>query len=185
MRLLDIQGERFGESVVGQCVGRSSDGKALWEVKCGCGKTFRSTATRLRRGRASCGCIRDEVTRRRSLKHGHTVGRESSPEHKAWQGMKTRCASKKGSPAWKHYGARDIRVCPQWLDSFETFFKDMGPKPSPLHSLDRIDGDKGYEPGNVRWATRKTQNLNRRHPREAEMTPCSHCGGSGFTSIPP
>ncbi len=79
----------------------------------------------------------------------------------AWQGMISRCYTLTNR-AYKHYGGRGIAVCAAWRESFEAFFAHIGPRPSAKHSIDRIDNDKGYEPGNVRWATTFEQSRNRR-----------------------
>lgn len=76
--------------------------------------------------------------------------------------MNARCSEKVPKTTQRNYIRRGIRVCDEWKHSFEAFFRDVGPRPSPLHSLDRIDNDKGYEPGNVRWATRSEQRRNKR-----------------------
>jgi len=78
--------------------------------------------------------------------------------------MKERCSNPK-SGTYKNYGARGITVCPEWTDSFENFLRDMGPHPGSGYSIDRIDNEGDYEPGNCRWATKKTQNRNRRNIR--------------------
>lgn len=83
------------------------------------------------------------------------------PEYKAWDAMKQRCFNQK-CKAYKNYGGRGISVCDNWL-AFDNFIADMGYKPSPKHSLDRIDNHKGYEPENCKWATRHEQNSNRRN----------------------
>lgn len=85
-----------------------------------------------------------------------------SLEYYIWINMKIRCF-KKTSPYYKNYGARGITVCDRWKNSFHNFYQDMGPKPGPEHSLDRIENDGNYEPGNCRWATMIEQNNNRRN----------------------
>jgi hypothetical protein len=83
------------------------------------------------------------------IKHG----RNGTPEHRAWVNMNARCRSKKN----RHYGGRGIEVCARWRDSFDAFYEDVGDRPSSKHSLDRIDNNGAYEPGNVRWATKAQQ----------------------------
>jgi hypothetical protein len=87
-----------------------------------------------------------------------------TPEHKAWQNMLARCHCET-CPNFRLYGARGITVCARWRESFEAFLADVGARPSPAHSIDRIDNAKGYEPGNVRWATRLEQARNKRTNR--------------------
>ncbi len=97
-------------------------------------------------------------TVRRKLKHGLCY----SPEYYAWRAIKGRCGNPK-NPGWKNYGARGIRICQEWADSFEAFYAYVGPRPSAGHSIDRYPNNDGnYEPGNVRWATSIEQNRNRR-----------------------
>lgn len=89
------------------------------------------------------------------------------PEYRAWQQMRLRCTDPKHA-AWPSYGGRGITVCERWLDDPAAFIADVGPKPSPKHEIDRIDNDRGYEPGNVRWATRSQNGRNRRSSRILE-----------------
>jgi hypothetical protein len=88
--------------------------------------------------------------------------------YKAWHTMKCRCCKPDHSSHY-WYGARGIRVCAAWCESFETFLRDVGPRPSRRHTLDRIDNERGYEPGNVRWATRAQQMRNTRSNRWLEL----------------
>lgn len=88
-------------------------------------------------------------------------GMNKSPEHRAWVHMRQRCTNP-NKREWPHYGGRGIKVCDAWMRSFLTFFADVGPRPSDKHSIDRIDVDGHYEPGNVRWATKQQQIENTR-----------------------
>lgn len=104
----------------------------------------------------SCGCIKRECTIKRSTKHG----KRWTLEYQRWQAIIKRCCNKKAHN-WKWYGGKGITICEKWRNSFEEFLLDVGLCPSVKHSLDRIDGTKGYEPGNVRWVTIEIQQNNR------------------------
>jgi hypothetical protein len=82
--------------------------------------------------------------------------------------MKRRCRNY-GDASYVNYGGRGILVCDRWADDFEAFLADMGHRPSPEHSLDRINNDGNYEPGNCRWATQKDQSNNQRRNRMVEF----------------
>lgn len=138
-------------------------------TRCDCGTEKSIGRQSLVAGRIrSCGCLKIELQAKRialvKLTHGATVGRAMTPEFRSWRSMRRRCRDKK-AVNWERYGARGITVCPEWENSFATFLKDMGPKPSPKHQIDRIRNNEGYAPSNCKWSTVLEQAQNRRPHR--------------------
>lgn len=155
--LIDLMGQRFGRLLV---VGKELDERGVclgWVCRCDCGREVTALGGNLTGGRKrSCGCLQ----RRPQAKHGLYNTRE----YKIWIGLRGRCNNPKNS-GFKWYGAKGITVCPEWEASFETFLADMGKAPSPKHSIDRIDYNKGYFKENCRWATHAEQARNKRNNR--------------------
>lgn len=129
---------------------------------CDCGNEYVAVKEKVRLGSCrNCGCLRREVTRARSLKHGHKTSTYRSRAYTAWVNMKKRCGTP-GDRDYKNWGGRGIFVCDEWLNSFPNFLRDMG-EPPPKHTIDRIDNNKGYFKENCRWVTRAQQSLNKRN----------------------
>jgi hypothetical protein len=156
----NLSGKRFSRLLVGKST--RADGRVgfSWECLCDCGRRIIARSKSLLDGSTkSCGCLNAE-----RLKAGlcRTHGLCKAPEYRALRAAIGRCQPH--SADREHYYDRGISVCQQWQDpgtGLQDFIAHIGPRPSPQHSLDRIDNDKGYEPGNVRWATKKEQANNR------------------------
>jgi len=154
-RTLDLVGQHFGKLVVLERLTSRRNHLVEWLCQCKCGNQHVTTTAMLRGGQKSCGCVQP------GLKHGHASGGRRTPEYQSWASMLSRCLSPTHE-AYNRYGGRGITICDRWR-SFDNFYSDMGPRPSPKHSLDRYPDNNGnYEPGNVRWATSTEQNRNRR-----------------------
>ena len=158
MRSTDMTGRRLGALLVIRRT-NESDHADGWLVRCDCGAETVIQRHQIRRVR-SCGCLRNEA----QVAAARTHGMGHTPTWSSWISMKQRCTREK-DPSWPRYGGRGIRVCQRWLDSFEAFFADMGERPSVDHSIDRMDVNGHYEPGNCRWATRTKQGRNKRNNR--------------------
>lgn len=158
----DLIGKKFGRLTVIGFSGLDKCKKAQWRCLCNCGKLVSVAASSLRSSLTrSCGCFHQERLRAVAYKHGHADHRNGavSVEYYAWISMKQRCTNPKRHN-YKNYGGRGIVVCDRWRDSFINFLADVGERPGPEFSLDRINNDGNYEPGNVRWATRSQQQRN-------------------------
>lgn len=171
MRAIDMIGKRFGRLTI-LCDGDKitmASGYTIktFVVRCDCGteKTLRGYLIRIGNAK-SCGCLRSEVVVAKNTKHGEMPRGSRSAEYEAWIGMKKRCYNE-NCDDYPEWGGRGIRVCPQWLSDFAAFLAYIGRRPSPAHTLDRYPNNDGhYEPGNLRWATRKEQAANTRPRRK-------------------
>lgn len=166
-RFIVLTGRAFGRYQVVGYAGKSGKNHQ-WHCRCDCGTDKVVQGVNLTGGRVvSCGCYHSEELAGRQRLHGHKTRGKVSPEYRAWCLMRERCSNPKG-PHYHRYGGRGITVCERW-GSFENFLADMGERPSPKHSLDRVDFDGNYEPGNCRWATVEEQANNTSRNRFIEF----------------
>jgi len=157
-------GSRYNRLTVIDELPRINRYRRRWLCRCECGKETEVDHYNIGGGEVkSCGCMRDEVSSARAIDMAiHNMSR--TPEHIAWCAMIARCTNPK-LDSWKNYGGRGISVSDEFFGSFLAFYEHIGPRPTPSHSLDRIDNSKGYCRGNVRWATKAQQSRNSRQAK--------------------
>lgn len=164
MRFIDITGVKFGRLVVLRKDPETITSKVIrWVCLCECGKSHNTTAGNLKKGHVqSCGCYKIDKAKTNTLKHGHTAGGHTrfSGAYKSWAKMRERVISET-CVNYDDYGGRGITIAPEW-DSFEQFYKDMGPRPQGF-SIERVDNQGMYEKGNCIWADRFIQANNKRN----------------------
>lgn len=155
----DETGNKYNKLTVLEFSGKTKGGDSNWLCQCECGNTTIVSRGDFTKGDTkSCGCHRASAG-------GATKGYRKSTEYVSWSEMKRRCYNTRNAE-YHNYGGRGITVCDQWKNSFVDFLAYVGKKPSPDATIDRIDVNGNYEPGNVRWATKPEQSQNTRKTRK-------------------
>ena len=160
-RFIDLQGKTFGRLMVIEEAGRSNKGDVLWKCLCDCGTEIIVRGEHLRNGSThSCGCFYRETRKTINYIHGQRRKEATTKEYQAWTNAKTRCYNSK-SEKYLSYGGRGIRMCDEWKNSFEVFYRDMGACPKDM-TLERKDVNGDYCLENCVWASQAIQDRNRR-----------------------
>lgn len=168
MNTKNLKEKRFGRLVVLEQAEGKKNGCLLWKCKCDCGNEVVVPSGKLTSGRKrSCGCLQTETASKiaSSGNNRRTHGMKRTKIYSIWNTMKFRCFNE-NAPNFNNYGGRGITVCDEWKDDFQSFYDYVSKLPhfgEDGYSLDRINNDGNYEPGNVKWSTRTEQNRNRRN----------------------
>lgn len=159
--------EKYGMLRVVSEDGINRHGKKLWRCLCDCGNVTTTVASDVRTGHTrSCGC-------QKHVGNGRTHGKRRTRLYAIWCNMKARCDNS-ANPSYHNYGGRGIAYCPQW-STFENFARDVGDPPENTLTLDRVNNNGDYEPGNVRWVSRRVQSRNTRQNVWVEIDGQTRC----------
>lgn len=160
-RFTDLTGQTFERLFVESFAGVDQYKESLWLCLCNCGNRKIIRRSNLKRGlTTSCGCYNLERTIETQVTHGHSKNKTKSRELMSWQGTKARCSNPKAT-GYSNYGGRGITMCDRWKNSFSAFLEDMGPRPTGC-TLERVDNNGNYEPGNCAWIPKGNQSRNQR-----------------------
>jgi hypothetical protein len=158
-KFIDRTGQTYGQLTVLRFTRKNERLQAFWMCRCSCGNEKEIFGGNLHSGSArSCGCLKLAGN---NLRHGHSRNGKQSAEYICWVSMRGRVLNP-GNDRFEDYGGRGITICKRW-DDFENFLADMGPKPSAAMSIDRIEVNGNYEPGNCQWGTKEEQARNKRN----------------------
>lgn len=158
----DLTGKVFGRLTVLERAENNRDKNVKYRCRCKCGNERVVYRNALATGKTkSCGCLNREKMIERATTHGYTRGGKKTPEYTAINNIINRCCNQ-NHPEYPDYGGRGITVCDRWKNNLGLFVKDMGERPSKMHSIERVDNDKGYYPENCVWADKTQQSRNQR-----------------------
>ena len=152
-------GQRFSHWLILAEAGKAKDRHRLFLCSCDCGRRVIIQSNNLKAGKSTR--CKSCQARKKNTTHGASI---EDPLYGIWQTMIQRYTNPRREK-YRYYGERGIKVCERWRKSFGAFRSDLSPRPSPKYTLDRIDNDGDYKPGNIRWATAKEQAQTRRRPK--------------------
>lgn len=164
-KFIDLAGKRFGRLIVIERDENDKYGNLMWLCKCDCGNVVTVRGNHLKHGQTqSCGCLQAEKSKERIIEYNYVHGKRGTRIYGSWKSIKDRCLNCNSS-AFHNYGGRGITICDEWKNDFQAFYDYVSQLPhfgEKGYTLDRINNDRNYEPGNVKWSTEKEQANNRR-----------------------
>lgn len=165
-RVEDLKGNKYGKLETIKYIGKNGTKQSWWECRCDCGNTKNVRASDLKRGKTkSCGCIQEEFVSNLNKTHGLT----GEPLYTVWQNIKARCYNE-NNPRYEDWGGRGVKMCDEWKDDFESFYSwALGNGYKDGLSIERIDNNGNYEPGNCCWIPNKKQASNTRKNKFVEI----------------